>query len=479
LNAVGYLETSVIQCADNLEALAELPADCIDVIYLDPPFFSNRHYEVIWGDEAEVRSFEDRWEGGVQVYISWMRERVAEMHRVLRPTGSFFLHCDWHASHYLKVMADEIFGRRHFRNELVWHYSGWNKKLKNKFEQRSDVILFYGKSDDQIFNGYARPWASKAEYVKVRKQKVRVDDKGREYVLSDAGGGKRVKRYLDEAMAAGVNVDNVWDIDKLNNSSRELLGYPTQKPEALLERIILAASNPGQIVLDPFCGCGTTIAVAERLKRKWIGMDISPTAVGLMKRRVERAGATGVRVEGLAQTEAGLRALKPFEFQNWVIQQVNGTHSPRRTGDMGIDGYSFMYHEPIQVKQSDSVGRNVVDNFETAMERSGKDVGYVVAFSFTKGAYEEAARAKSAGRGTIVLIKASDLLDAAESVTRPKPPRRPTPDLMRLLAVAEQKANGQPLPAGRSKDARPKPEELVESDLGRTSAGAGRALLRR
>jgi hypothetical protein len=222
-------------------------------------------------------------------------------------------------------------------------------------------------------------------------------------------------------------------------------------------------------VLDPFCGCGTTVAVAEQLGRQWIGIDISPTAVRLMKRRLERVGATGIRVDGLEQTVEGLRALKPFEFQNWVIQQVNGTHSPRKTGDMGVDGYSFMYHEPIQVKQSYSVGRKVVDEFETAIAREGKGVGYVVAFSFTKGAIEEAARARAAGRGTVVLVTVEQLLNAVESVTRPGAPmplprRAQTPDLMRILSDAANAEREKIIPPSTPPNAMPSGTELAESD---------------
>jgi DNA modification methylase len=122
MTPVSYLETGVIYCDDNLHRLLEFPAECVDLIYLDPPFFSNRQYEVIWGDEAEVRSFEDRWEGGIHVYVNWMRERMIELHRVLKPTGSIYLHCDWHASHYLKVMMDDVFGEANFQNEVVWYY---------------------------------------------------------------------------------------------------------------------------------------------------------------------------------------------------------------------------------------------------------------------------------------------------------------------------------------------------------------------
>lgn len=429
------LETNVLYCGENHSRLAALPTESVDLIYLDPPFFSNRHYEVIWGDEAEVRSFEDRWEGGIQHYTDWMRKRVFEMHRVLKPTGSIYLHCDHHASHHLRLVLDEIFGARQFRNEIVWHYSGWNKNLARYFERRHDSILFYAKGRTQTFNGYSSPWESEEEYVRVRKQKVRIDEQGRRYVLSDRGGGNRIRRYLDEAMAYGKPIDDVWDIDKLNNSSGEAMGYPTQKPEALLERIIAASSNPGDVVLDPFCGCGTTVATAERLNRRWIGIDISPTAVRLMERRVRKAtmGRCEPVVIGLPTTEDDLRHLKPFEFQNWVIQQFFGTASPRKSGDMGIDGYTFMVQDPIQVKQSDRVGRNVVDNFETAMRRAGKEKGYIVAFSFGRGAREEVARARWSDRLEIELVTVEDLL---KSGSEDRAPLFPVPATVHELPLA-------------------------------------------
>ncbi len=469
---VSYLETSVLYCEDNLRQLTQFPPECVDLIYLDPPFFSNRHYEVIWGDEAEVRSFEDRWEGGIQVYINWMRERVIEMWRVLKPTGSLYFHCDPHASHYLKVMLDEVFGANRFRNEIVWKrtpFSGSSKARAQQLPRSHDTLLFYSKGDRWTWHpptlAYSTAYLSRFKWEDARGfyrksllktysaetlERLRAED--RLITPTRPGANYSYKQYLAES-SGYVQVDDVWvDVNSLNPVARERLGYPTQKPEALLERVIASSSDEGDIVLDPFCGCGTTVAVAERMGRPWIGIDISPTAVNLMKRRLVKAtnGRCTPTVVGLPVDEADLRSLKPFEFQNWVIQRMCGTHSPRKSGDMGIDGFSFMVHDPIQVKQSDHVGRNVVDNFETAMERINKATGYIVAFSYTRGAREEVARARWTKRLDIQLLAVADLL---------------APELQHRGSAFPQpgKVIDLPLPV-RPKDARPSAEELMESD---------------
>jgi DNA modification methylase len=441
---VGYLETGVIYCDDNLQRLAQFPAECVDLIYLDPPFFSNRNYEVIWGDEAEVRSFEDRWEGGIQVYIEWMRDRVIELYRILKPTGSIYLHCDWHASHYLKVMMDEVFGARQFRNEIIWAYSN-SGRPSDRYAQKHDSIFWYGRGGGETYfdNAAARiPYSQ--EYIESHFRDV--DDKGR-----------RVRRRLDAGKwrlyypESGMIPNDVWtDIPSLNSVAKERLGYPTQKPEALLERIIIGSTRPGDIVLDPFCGCGTTLVAAQKLGRRWIGIDISPTAVELEKRRLAKVGAFDVKLVGMPATEADLRKLKPFEFQNWIIQRVNGTHSPKKSGDMGIDGLSFLQHHPIQVKQSDKIGRNVVDNFETAIQRVGRKKGYIVAFSFGPGAKEEVARARTAGL-EIVLVKVADLITEVPDIITPR------------TSLFETEGAGDLLPQARPADARPSVGQLIAS----------------
>lgn len=433
MNPVSYLETNLIFRDENLERLSQFPDDCIDLIYLDPPFFSNRHYEVIWGDEAEVRSFEDRWEGGINVYINWMRERVLEMHRVLKPTGVLFLHCDWHASHYIKIMLDNVFGPKRFLNELVWCYRGGGVS-KRWYARKHDTIFFYAKGKKHFFDPQYVPYS---EFTLARTAKK----------------GLRPNRTEIDVERGGHMPDWWTDINALQTWSPERLGYPTQKPIALLERIIKSASEPGAVVLDPFCGCGTALVAANRLGRQWIGIDISPTAVGIMQRRMTNEGAVP-KIVGQPVTEDDLRALKPFEFQNWVIQRVHGTHAKRLSGDMGIDGYSFLEHHPIQVKQSEHVGRNVVDNFETAIRRDDKDKGYIVAFSFTRNAREEAARARSDNLD-IHLVSVADLLVDPTDIVAPRT------DLLPLLG---EDLPGDLLPAIRPATARPSAEELIASD---------------
>jgi DNA modification methylase len=390
-------------CGDNLKELATMEKESIDLIYIDPPFFSNQNYEIIWGDEAEIRSFEDRWQGRINVYIDWMKQRVIELHRVLKSTGSFYLHCDWHAGHYLKVMCDEIFGVNNFRNEIIWHYKRWSNVSQN-FQRMHDVILFYTKSKKYNFNLQYQEY-SKPEEI---ENTIRGIVNGKLQRLKDKNGNfiKREKENI------GVPLHDVWDIQHIQPTARERLGYPTQKPEALLERIIKASSNKGDVVLDAFCGCGTALAVAQKLGRQWIGIDISPSAIALIKNRL--AGiytrTEDFEVVGMPQKVDDLKKFKPYEFQYWAINEMHGSPNSRKSGDMGIDGLSFLEHLPIQVKQSESIGRNVIDNFETAMRRTKNTKGYIVAFSFGKGAYEEVARVKKEGL-EIILITVQDILD--------------------------------------------------------------------
>lgn len=243
------------------------------------------------------------------------------------------------------------------------------------------------------------------------------DKQGLLYWAKKAGGLPRLKYYLKDSK--GVPVSDVWsDAKIIEASSKESLGYPTQKPMSILKRIINASSNPTDIVLDPFCGCGTAIFVAHKLGRRWIGVDVSPTACDLMAKRMRKLHVSP-KIIGMPLTEDDLRKVEPFEFQNWVVRRMMGRVSKRKTADMGIDGYTFEGH-PIQVKQSDNIGRNVVDTFETAMRRRKKKKGVIVAFSFGKGAYEEIARAKIEGGLEIEAISVKDLIEGRNRIAQKK-----------------------------------------------------------
>ena len=397
-------------CLDVMEQ--KIAADSVDLIYLDPPFFSNKKYEKIWGDEAEVRSFEDRWAGGVEVYSQWMAERLRACHRVLKPTGSLFLHCDWHASHHLRLRLDEIFGRANFVNEIIWHYKKWSAG-DGLFQRNHDNIFFYVKSNakGRAFNTEFMPRAASTQR--------RFGDQ--EIISGFDAEGNRVPSKTSKKKSEGVALDDVWDIGRVA-PVKQL--YPTEKPEALLRRIITVASNPGQLVLDPFCGCGTAVVVAEQLGRKWIGIDVSPTAINVIRRRL-RVAPGEVEVVGLPTTVRELQDLEAWEFQNWVVRdRFNGT-TGRKGGDKGIDGLTFMVHEPIQVKQSEGIGRNVVDNFQAAMRRVKKRRGYIVAFSFGRGAYEEAAAVRRREGLEVILLTVEDLLRGPPSGTPMSSEERP------------------------------------------------------
>ncbi len=270
---------------DNLEILKTFNADSVDLIYLDPPFFSNRNYEVIWGDAGEIRSFQDRWVGGIDHYIAWLKERVAEMHRVLKSTGSIFLHCDWHADAYIRVfILDKIFGANRLLNAIDWCYNVGGKSKKH-FARKKDTLFWYSKGPEWTFNakeiGVKRDTGSKS-----MGGKIGVDENGRPYQDKMVKKTGQIYRYfLDENKIP----EDWWiDINSIQSGSKERIGYPTQKPEALLERIILCASNEGDTVLDPFLGGGTTVAVADRLKRNWIGIDQSVQAIKVSELRLQK-----------------------------------------------------------------------------------------------------------------------------------------------------------------------------------------------
>jgi DNA modification methylase len=261
---------------DNLHVMRQLPSESIDLIYIDPPFFSGRQYNIIFGDQNEVRSFTDIWEGGMPGYLIWLNARLYEMKRLLKKTGSIYVHCDWHASHYIKVEMDKIFGYENFLNEVVWCY-GLGGSSNRYWPRKHDVILWYSKVKDGHF--------FEPDLVPATSMRM-------------AGQLKKAPDY--------------WDIPTINNMAKERIGYPTQKPEALLERIIKSSCPPGGIVGDFFCGGGTTPAVAQRLGRRWIACDQSRVAVAVTADRL---------IRGAQQLQMDL-AIPDFTVEYWGVYEA-------------------------------------------------------------------------------------------------------------------------------------------------------------
>ena len=478
LRRSALVDTRVVYCGDNLDQLAKLPEKCVDLIYIDPPFNSNRNYEVFWGEAKEKRSFEDR-HASTQAYIDFMRPRCVELHRVLKDTGSFYYHCDWHASHYVKVMLDQIFGENQFQSEIIWKRTSAHSDASTRFATITDSIFFYAPRNavfnrqytehdpeylekfyrhhdergryrhDHIirsasmgprpnlayeYKGYRPEWGWRV----VRNKLEALDKDGR--IAWSKSGRPYLKRYLAEQK--GNIVPNLWaDIPPISAQSAERLGYPTQKPLALLDRIIKVSSNEGDIVLDAFCGCGTALVAAENLGRQWIGIDISPTACRVMAKRLRdvcklpededlwRIGR-GFVVRDLPWTEEGLRKIPPFEFENWAVIALGGIPNKTQVADKGIDGRIFPVSAlpegkaggqgemefmddwyPIQVKQKDKAGRPDIDAFETAMQRAGRKKGFFVAFDYSETALHEIGRFFKATGCVIVPLTVREILD--------------------------------------------------------------------
>ncbi|MEI6091313.1 MAG: site-specific DNA-methyltransferase [bacterium] len=448
---------------DNLEIMQKMESESIDLIYLDPPFFSNRNYEVIWGDKGEIRSFEDRWSGGIDHYIAWLKERVAEMHRLLKPTGSIYLHCDWHANSYIRVMIlDKIFGELNFRGEIIWQRHNAHNDAKKKLAVLTDTIWYYSKSDNfsykPVYGAYGekylkdfykykdangifrlgdltntKPGPYNYEYKGYKPNQngwrcpietmQKWDEEGLIYYPSKLTGRLSIKRYLNEE---GTILGNIWtDINNVQGISR--IGYPTQKPEKLLERIILASSNEGDVVFDPFVGGGTTIVVAEKLNRQWIGIDQSVQAVKVSEMRLnkmENMFSAPFMVQLHKYDYDTLRYKDAFEFEKWIVEQFQGISNSKQRGDFGMDG-KMRNGTPIQVKRSDGIGRNLIDNLKSACERydknlyeknksTGEPVGYIIAFSFGKGAIQEVARLKNEENVIIKLVTVEEIVPIAK-----------------------------------------------------------------
>ena len=306
-------EPNKIYFGDNLHVMRSLKSNSIDLIYMDPPFFSGKNYNQIWGDDNEVRAFYDIWEDGLPSYLVWLNARLWEMKRVLTDTGSIYVHCDWHASHYIKAELDKIFGYENFRREIIWfrdNPSG-GKSGGNNYIHDHDVIFYFVKNinSDFIFN---KPYQEYTEdYI---KQRFKHDDNDGKGLYRLQGSGPKIrKQYLNESK--GKPVSSVWEISDINVMAKEKIGYPTQKPEALLERIIRASSNETDIVADFFMGGGTTLAVAQKLNRRFIGCDISRVAASVTIDRIIDDG------EKLSGNKANIDSNKNSSIQGLLMGQ--------------------------------------------------------------------------------------------------------------------------------------------------------------
>jgi site-specific DNA-methyltransferase (adenine-specific) len=461
---------------DNLQIMREHISDeSVDLIYLDPPFNSKATYNVLFqeksGDQsrAQIAAFEDTWHWGLEseqayheivmegpkrladllqalrtflgqndmmAYLTMMASRLVELHRVLKPTGSLYLHCDPTSSHYIKLLLDAVFGPRRFRNEIIWQRTLSKALTSRHLPNNHDVILCYEKEEDATWNvaeafipyepgnldektaskyrhkdpdgrlyqldnlinpnpnrpnltyeflGVTRVWRWTKERMQAAYEKGLV-------VQPSPGAVPRLKRYLDEQK--GKPLGDVWgDIPPLNSQAKERLGYPTQKPEALLERIIQASSNEDDLVLDPFCGCGTTVAVAERLGRRWIGIDITHLAISLMRHRLQDTLGNELapyRVIGDPKDVQGAEALAQenrHQFEWWAVGLVDARPAQNRKkgADAGIDGYINFFDDNsskakqviVQVKSGNVSVRDVRD-LKGVLEREGAPIGALI-----------------------------------------------------------------------------------------------------
>ena len=406
-----YLNPNRIYCGDNLKVLKAFPDECIDLIYIDPPFFSGKNYDLVFGDKYEVKAFEDTFDGDPKGYSKFMEERIWEIHRVLKTTGSFYLHCDWHANYELRRICNKVFREENFRSEIIWCYKG-RSSTSRSFPRKHDTIYFYTKSDKYEF---------KIPYKKYREEYIkgffRKDENERLY--RQRNGKFEKKQYLDESK--GDKIPDWWDDIKTiyqTIKNPEKLGYQTQKPEALLERIIKASTNEGDTVLDAFCGCGTTLAVAKKLNRKWIGIDISPIGCTVMANRIKYPLKD---IQGMKYSLEQAKELDWMDFQKMCIFAINGKPLTKKGSDDGLDGWQndnkFNESVPVEVKKH-SIGIKDVRNFSTVIQREKKKGGFMIAFHISKPAKIEIKRLKRELEREIIYIGFEDIFNKEKKLVK-------------------------------------------------------------
>lgn len=487
---------------DNLDVLRNpklMKDESVDLIYLDPPFNSKANYSVFFGDpsagesEAQAEAFKDTWTwgpvskcafddvceyggdlatlitafrewmgtSGLLAYLSMMGVRLIELHRVLKPTGSLFLHCDPNASAYLKLMLDAIFGRENFRNEVIWDYSFRLMDLPRFFNRKHDDILFYAKSPAAYFKMPKTEW-TREDLIRSRKQKIHTDPEGLEWIWMPGGRGhsKNKLRRVDEIISGGKAISDVWPIPIISSSSRERVGYPTQKPLALLHRIIEAASREGEVVFDPFCGCGTTVEAAESLGRGWIGIDISHYAVTVIETRLlklKRSRPTApYEVHGRPVDMEGARELArrdKYQFQWWAAWKLGAqTYGGKKGGDKGVDGKINFANGPygvgriiISAKGGDNLNPGMVRDLAGTLQAENADMGILVTLGDpTRGMIGAAAdqgfvsKTPHGRLPRVQIVTAEDLIDGRMPMLPPLPPVQEGPSLRRRKTDRDQ-----------------------------------------
>ena len=440
------MQENLLYYGDNLDVLGRhIKDESVDLIYLDPPFNSNQDYNVIFAEKegtrssAQIKAFEDTWQwdkesaavyeevvetGGkvsdamrsfrlllgdndMMAYLSQMAIRLKELHRVLKSTGSIYLHCDTTASHYIKILLDSIFHVKNFRNEISWKRGHSFKHSGDQFPRTHDIIFFYSKGDKHTFNKILTPYEQgtlrnytyndKDGRGPFRLQALRTygEDTIKKFekdnrIYTTSSGKKWLKQYLREK--EGKSIGDFWgDIRSMEVLRSERMDYPTQKPEELLERIITASSNEGDTILDPFCGCGTTISVAQRLERRWIGIDITFLATNLIKHRLQDAYGNDVDYkvigEPVSLSEAQTLAKEdPYQFQWWALGLVGARPADEKKGaDKGIDGRLFFHDDPNngtkQIIFSVKAGKTSVPHIRDlrgVVEREDAEIGVLI-----------------------------------------------------------------------------------------------------
>lgn len=475
---------------DNLDVLRRYVEDAsIDLVYLDPPFKSNQDYNVLFAEQdgsrsaAQIKAFDDTWQwdqvaaqayqevvemGGkvshvmqafrtflgdndLLAYLAMMAPRLVELHRVLKSTGSIYLHCDPTASHYLKLLMDAVFGPENFLNEVIWQRTSAHND-PSKYGRVHDVLLFYGKSDQKTWSqqydppdenyfkahdfeydeqdkpyrkrdltapahGYSSgqyEWKGKRppvgrmwSYTEDNMRQLEAEER----IVYTKTGMPRLKIYVENLK--GVPYQDVWVKPELwlNSAAKERLGYPTQKPEALLERILQTSSNEGDVMLDPFCGCGTAIATAQKLNRRWIGIDVTHLAVSLIKARLKDAFGDGIEKtytvigEPVSLPDAeNLARQDPYQFQWWALGLVGARPVEQKKGaDKGIDGRLY-FHDDMKSGQTKQIIFSVkaghvtvsqVRDLRGVIEREKAQIGVLIAME----APTQPMRAETAGAG--------------------------------------------------------------------------------